>query len=327
MTEAASGLVPPAKRILIIGATGLIGKFITTALIKARSNFDRIGILTSETTLASKSELIGKFRRDGVEIFAGDIDDDDQVLKAYDGFDTVVSAVGRNAIDKQINLVRLAESFKTITRFIPSEYGTDIEYNDSSAHETPHQKKLKVRAYIKSSASRLRFTYLVTGPFADFYLGNNVSQPQIGSFDPRNSKATLLGDGNGQISLTTMEDVGRLLVAVLLHPEVSDNRILKVNSYTTTPHEILAEFERQTGSKWDVSYTSMRDLKRYEQAAWQDGNPLAAGYTLKRIWTEGGTLYERTDNADLGMKSMDTLEMSVQQAVWSAMAAFQRAEL
>ncbi|KAI1641120.1 isoflavone reductase family protein [Biscogniauxia mediterranea] len=309
--------VPRGKKILVFGATGVIGKFITGALVNAKSNFDRVGIFTSRNTIVTKAPFIETLKKNGVEIIVGDVNDDAQVLKAYAGYDTVVSAVGRNAIEKQIDLIRLAESSSTITRFIPSEYGTDIEYNASSATEKPHQKKLQVRAYIKSSVSKLRYTYLVTGPFADLYVGRTRHESQAGTFDVVNMKATLLGDGDGKISLTTMADVGRLLVAVLLHPETSDNRALKVNSYTTTPHEILAEFERQMETKWEVSYTPLDELKAHEQRAWEEGKPYATLYTLRRIWTEGGTLYDQTDNAALEKNKMDTVEMSVQHEITS----------
>ncbi|KAI1080824.1 isoflavone reductase family protein [Whalleya microplaca] len=327
MSTQSSESIAPAKKILVLGATGVIGKVVTSALLNAKSHFERIGIFTSEETAAHKTQLLDSFRDRGADVIVGDINDHSLVLKAYEGFDTVVSAVGRNAIEKQIDLIQLAESCNTITRFIPSEYGTDIEYDGSSSNEKPHQKKLKVRAYIKSSVSELRYTYLVTGPFADLYMGNMANEPRVGSFDVENKRAQILGDGKGQISLTTMADVGRLLVAVLLHPEASDNRAIKVNSFTTTPNEILAEFERQTELKWDTSYTSLTDLKAYEEAAWQEGNPIATVYTLRRIWSEGKTLYDRTDNAALGMNKMDTLEMSVQEAIWKPTAGFQSGKL
>jgi hypothetical protein len=106
--------------------------------------------------------------------------------------------------------------------------------------------------------------------------------------------------------------VGKLLVAALKHYEYSRNRALKVNSFTTTPKEILAEFERQTGSKWEVSYTSIEELRKLEQQDWDAGHPAATGVTLKRIWTEGGTLYEKRDNEAIGVSDVDTLEDAVQ---------------
>lgn len=69
------------------------------------------------------------------------------------------------------------------------------------------------------------------------------------------------------VLLTEKNSVGKLLVGALQHPEAARNRALKVNSFTTTPAEILAEFEKQTGEKWQVSYTSLPELKKLEQVS------------------------------------------------------------
>ena len=88
-------------------------------------------------------------------------------------------------------------------RFIPSEYGSDVEYWPESAHEPPHQLKLKVRAHM-STMKKLEYTYLVTGPYSDLYLGAFKVRPEIGSFDVKAKKAVLLGDGEGPVSFTAM---------------------------------------------------------------------------------------------------------------------------
>lgn len=102
-----------------------------------------------------------------------------------------------------------------------------------------------------------------------------------------------------------MPDVGKLLVAALKHPDASRNAVLKVNSFTTTPNEILAEFEKQMGAKWEVHYTSLEELKNKEKEAWDAGVPYATSATLRRIWTESGTLYEKRDNGKIGLKDED----------------------
>jgi len=109
-----------------------------------------------------------------------------------------------------------------------------------------------------------------------------------------------------------MKSVGKLVVAALQHPTESEDKILIVNSFTTTPNEIVAEFEKQTGSKWDVSYTSLEKLKAIEKASWEAGEPWATGATLRRIWTEGGTLYDKPrDNGLIGDPVTETLEDQV----------------
>jgi len=232
----------------------------------------------------------------------------------------VISCVGRNVIEHQVELIRLADASPTIRRFFPSEYGTDIEYGPSSASEPPHQKKLKVRAAIRA-CKNLDHTFVVTGPYADgdpgMYFGTSPFIKQGGGFDVKNKEATLLGDGKLKISFTTMHDVGKLVVLSALHPDVSRNRALRVNSFTTTDSEILSEFEKQTGGQpWSVSYVSVNELKTSEAESWAAQKPIATLFTLKKIWAEGGTLYDKRDNHLIGAEDgLDTLEDAVARAI------------
>lgn len=106
--------------------------------------------------------------------------------------------------------------------------------------------------------------------------------------------------------LTCMGSVGKFVVAALINGNASKNATLNVHSFTATPHDILAEFEEQTGSKWEVSYTTMERLKEMEKEEYQVYSPLATVATLRRIWTEGGTLHKFYDDDILG--SVDDTE-------------------
>ncbi|KXT15683.1 hypothetical protein AC579_6136 [Pseudocercospora musae] len=321
-------MAPASKKVLVLGGTGVIGKILLDTLLAAKDEFERIGLFTSPETYAKKAGLINVFKSRGAEVLVGDLDNDNDVRTAYEGFDTVVSALGRTAIEKQCNLISLAERSPSIVRFIPSEFGTDIAFNASSAEEKPHQAKLKVRAFLHSDAvRRLAFTFLVTGPFADLYVGSMAHEPRLGSFDIKTRHAVLLGDGDGKIALTTMADCGRALLGLLQHPEACDAKAIIVHSFVTTPHTILREFERQMNATWSVEYTSLADLRLLEDQAWAQSNPLAALYTLRRIWTQGATLYPQVDNETIGLAKTDTLEMVVQAAIVKPASGFQSGDL
>ncbi|KAK5163634.1 uncharacterized protein LTR77_010583 [Saxophila tyrrhenica] len=308
------------QNILLFGATGLIGQHITRAILDNASSFGTIGIFTSPDTASAKADKIKALKSQGAEIIIGDITSKDDINAAYDKYDTVVSCLGRPVIQNQLLLVELADKHPNIKRFFPSEYGTDIEYGPQSASEPPHQQKLKVRAAMKQVID-LEYTYVVTGPYGDadaglFLSASPVENEARGTFDVKRKRAVLLGNGEGPISLTTMKDVGRLVVAALKHPEAAKNRALKVNSFTTTPKQIVAEFEKQTGGSWDVSYTSLEKLKEMEKQAYVAGDPKAGPLTLRRIWTEGGTLYQSRDDGVIGMEDkMDSLQDAVGRAI------------
>lgn len=101
------------------------------------------------------------------------------------------------------------------------------------------------------------------------------------------------------------------MVAALINTTASRNATLIVHSFTATPREILDEYERQTDSKWETSYTTLERLKEIEKEEYQVYSPLATVVTLRRIWTEGGTLYKYYDETILGQIETETLESQV----------------
>ncbi len=111
--------------------------------------------------------------------------------------------------------------------------------------------------------------------------------------------------------------VGKFVVATLRHPEASFGKALKVQSFVVTPNEVLAEYERQTASTWNVTRIPLAQLAELETKLWEAGNPRATGATLRRIWAEGGTLYAKNDNelVALGPGDLDPLELGVKRAL------------
>jgi nucleoside-diphosphate-sugar epimerase len=311
-----------SENILIIGGTGLIGEHISNAIVASREHFQRIALFTSANTIFTKAAFVDGLKAKGVEIIVGDIKLADDVREAYTGFDTVISCVGRQVISAQLELIRLADKHPDVKRFFPSEYGTDVEHNATSSTELPHQAKLKVRAALAATQT-LEYTYIITGPYANadrgLFLSAAPTQTEAsGSFDVKRKRAVLLGDPDAKINLTTMRDVGQLVVVALRSPEQSKNRALLCNSFTATPNAILAEFEKQTGGeKWDVAITELETLKQLEKEAWAKQDARAVPLSLRRIWTEGGTLYgESRHNGLIGMEeNVDTLQNAVEEAI------------
>lgn len=75
----------PSKKILILGATGVIGKVLARALINAKDKFERIGIFTSADSVSNKKELIEYYKSCGLDIITGDLFNKEDVLEAYKG--------------------------------------------------------------------------------------------------------------------------------------------------------------------------------------------------------------------------------------------------
>lgn len=191
--------------ILIFGATGNIGQHIVESV--ANAGFPQVAVFTSQGTVTKKADYINSLKSKGIKIITGDVTSEQDVKSAYEGVDTVISAVGRDVLETQIQLIRLAEE-SSVQWFFPSEYGTDIEYNASSASEKPHQLKLKVRKFIRENvdAAKLKHTYVVTGPYSDMFFTLSKAAPEAGGFDVAGKRAILVDDGEGKIGFTTMPE-------------------------------------------------------------------------------------------------------------------------
>lgn len=195
-----------ASKILIFGGTGTIGRYITTALLRAKPAFQQLVLFTSPNSAKEKAQQLEKWKSEGLSIIVGDLTSEADVTAAYHGVDTVVSAVGRGGLQHQINLLRLAEASESVKWFLPSEFGTDIEHNDKSPNERPHQLKLQVRKYIRENLQRVKVTYVVTGPYFDMWVDAAPSLEAAGGFVPAEKKAYVIEDGNGKVGFCTMPE-------------------------------------------------------------------------------------------------------------------------
>ena len=73
------------KNILIFGATGVIGLYITRALLNAKASFSRIAAFVSSNTTESKRHIIQSLEKQGLEVIVGDICKEEDVINAYKG--------------------------------------------------------------------------------------------------------------------------------------------------------------------------------------------------------------------------------------------------
>jgi hypothetical protein len=59
----------------------------------------------------------------------------------------------------------------------------------------------------------------------------------------------------------------------------------------------------------------LEKARELERQAYASGTPAATYFTLRRIWGEGGTLYEKRDNGLIDGEDTETLEDAVKVAI------------
>lgn len=92
------------SRILFIGGTGYIGKFIVEASAKAGHETFAL-VRESSLSNPAKAELFARFESLGVKLVHGDLYDHDSLVTAVKRVDVVVSTVSRAQVSDQVNII------------------------------------------------------------------------------------------------------------------------------------------------------------------------------------------------------------------------------
>lgn len=119
--------------------------------------------------------------------------------------------------------------------------------------------KVRVRENLEAlaakSGGRFSWTSLVCGHYFDWGLRTNFLH-----FDLEKRKAEILGDGTRKSSNSTMAQVVRAVVEVLLKPEETKNRVLLMQSFCVSQLDILRSLEKATGVKWETEYVGIDEF-------------------------------------------------------------------
>ncbi|KAJ3272235.1 hypothetical protein HDV01_005889 [Terramyces sp. JEL0728] len=261
------------ETVAVVGATGNLGVSIAKAVIAKKF---KVKIVTREDTLTSKKELLDEFRSSGAEIVTADFKNADSIATALKGVQVVISATGGAALAEQIQLIDAAKK-AGVSRFYPSEYGIDdVEY--PAAHPL-----VEVKASVRKAAEAagLQTVVAFTGFFAEWALSPFYSA------DFANSTIEIVGDGNAKVGGWSIPQIGQVVAESINHPTTNkaDKIIyLRAQGLVFTYNELVAEYEKQTGSKWKKTYITVEQAKKSLEGA----DPYANFGTFLRTWIGQG---------------------------------------
>ena len=155
-------------------------------------------------------------------------------------------------------------------------------------------------------------------------MGNRIETPfsavKVGymGFDLQNHQATLINDGRGKWSTTTLATVALAVKNAMLASEATANKVVYVASFTVSQKDVLAALERVTRDAWKVEYVDGEQRKKagMEKVSKGDfsGAPLLLNY-LNCVEGHGGNFatYKETSNEllDLPKENLDEVVKSI----------------
>ncbi|OBT40168.1 hypothetical protein VE00_08825 [Pseudogymnoascus sp. WSF 3629] len=245
-------------RVAVAGGTSGLGRLVVDAIVATKKHDVFVLSRKDSDVFASEPD---------VKLFAVDYAVPATITAVLEEnrIDTVISCLHLNskeASDAQLNLIEGVGKASTVERFAPSEFGLDYLEVAKVDFEF-HAVEFKVAAIDKlKEFPSLKYCRFITGTFMDFF-GPPPNPPQINIvsliIDPENGKAAVPGDGSATILITHTTDVARFVAAALSLPDWPEKLIIQGDRLTL--NEVVAVAESVTGSKFDVAYSSVEDLK------------------------------------------------------------------
>ncbi|KAB1220656.1 Isoflavone reductase-like protein [Morella rubra] len=249
------------SRILIIGGSGYLGKYIVGASAKAgHPTF----ALVRESTLSDpvKGKLIENFNNLGVTLHHGDLHDHESLVKAIKLVDVVISAVGYTQVAEQVKIIAAIKEAGNVKRFIPSEFGNDVEHSHVvEPAKSGFDAGVQIRRTVE--AEGIPFTCVSCNYFAGYFLPT-LAQPEATA--PPRDKVCIFGDGNAKAIFNTEEDIATYTIRA-----VDDPRTLNKILYLRLPrniysfNELVALWEKKIGKPLEKIYVPeeqiLKDIK------------------------------------------------------------------
>ncbi|KAG5581706.1 hypothetical protein H5410_052333, partial [Solanum commersonii] len=243
------------SKILFIGGTGYIGKFIVEASAKAGHE---TYVLVTESTFSNptKFKLIDTFKSFGVTFLHGDLYDHESLVKAIKQVDVVISIVGHAVLADQVNIIAAIKEAGNVKRFFPSEFGNDVDrLHTVEPAKTLFNTKIQIRRAVE--AEGIPFTYVASFYCADYFLPN-LAQPGhvVGpSAGPPKDKVIILGDGNAKAVFNKGQDFATYTIKAVDDPKTL-NKILYIKppQNIITLNELVSLWEKKTGKNLDRIY-------------------------------------------------------------------------
>nr|GEX96754.1 isoflavone reductase-like protein [Tanacetum cinerariifolium] len=251
------------SKILIIGGTGYIGKFVAEA--SAKSGHPTFILVRERTTKhPEKSKLIDNFKSLGAKLLIGDIHDHASLVNAIKQVDVVISTVGGELVADQVKLIAAIQEAGNVKRFLPSEFGTDIDHvNAIEPAKSMYKGKIAIRRAVE--AAKIPHTFVACNGFAGYFLPT-VCQLNIDTA-PR-EKINIYGDGTLKAVFVKEEDIASVTIKAVDDPRtLNKTLIFRPSGNTVSFNDIVSIWESKIGKTLEKTYVSGEQLLKNIQEA------------------------------------------------------------
>ncbi|XP_054777617.1 phenylcoumaran benzylic ether reductase POP1-like [Prosopis cineraria] len=265
-----------ATKILFIGGTGYIGKFLVEAsAVAGHPTF----ALVRHSTLSNPSKLpiIERFKALGVNLVPGDLFDHESLVKAIKQVDVVVCTVGFKLLADQDKIISAMKEAGNVKRFVPSEFGNDVDrVNTVDPAKTVFATKAKIRRAIE--AEGIPYTYVCNFFFSGYFL---PSLCQSGATVPPRDKVVILGDGDPKAVFNKEEDIAIYTIKAVDDPRTLNKTLyVKPEANIYSFNELVSLWEKKIGKSLERVYVPEDQLlKLIQESSYPEVVLLSIGHS------------------------------------------------
>ncbi|EPS35828.1 hypothetical protein H072_10789 [Dactylellina haptotyla CBS 200.50] len=247
------------QNVLLIGATGDLGKYILNALLDLSTTHASQPINISLLTRSSSSSSSKFPSHPSIKnVFRGDISSHDFLEEAFKDQDIIISAISPYALLLQKNMLRVAAKVG-VKKFILGEFGMDTKDVPLTNAVRVFQQNRAVLEHAEEicKAADMTFAGVICGTFLEMCLLDG----EIG-FEFESRTANLYDGGKKKFEASKMEDVGKATAELIFQPTNWVNELVYISTFTTSQKEILDALDKvDSKGPWKVIERETKWLK------------------------------------------------------------------
>ncbi|KAG8528164.1 uncharacterized protein KY384_007081 [Bacidia gigantensis] len=181
------------------------------------------------------------------------------------GKDAVVNLIPSGQFEITVIDLCIREGVK---RYIPPEFGARTD-NDMVVEKVPIvAMKKRVKDLLQSKEREgISWTGVVCGAFLDSGIKNGFL-----GFDIKNKQARLYDQGEHNMDVTLLSDVGKAVASILSdHPTETKNQYVYINTFLTSQNSVLKPLEKESG-KFEISHAGAKEANEEGTARIKKGD-------------------------------------------------------
>ncbi|WCJ27430.1 Eugenol synthase 1 [Euphorbia peplus] len=252
------------SKILIFGASGYIGNYMVKASISlGHPTYVYVRPISSHSD-ASKIDVLNRFRSMGVTVVHGELNEHEKIVDLLRQVDVVISLLPVPLFLEQFNIIDAIKAAGNIKRFIPSEFGVEVDKvkNTLPAFEYALDKKRKIRRVIEEAG--IPHTFVCANACAAYFV-NYLLHPHQHELKSDN-EIVVYGTGTAKVALNYEEDIAMYTIKAADDPRTL-NRILVIRPEKNiiSQLQLIHLWEEKSGSTSNKIYIPQKQLVELSQ--------------------------------------------------------------